>query len=311
MPALVVALGVTSLFARFGERVARRGPIGFCRFRHRHQRQQERLPDGCIDCRALLRVDPIVTARTRLQEHGVHPLQHGRCITARPVGAQHGGVEVRDEHLARGVKQARIRTTKTIDRLLRIPHQEHARLRARTRIAGKPALQNAPLHRVRVLKLVEQQMLVARIESHLQVSRRVFVLHQAGGFPFQVGEVHRARLALVGLIAIDERIAQGEQRRVDGAHVHFLAACLIDSQRFAHSGVQGNQGLRLIIANRLDERLGRLAGARLAGLRMERAEQVIESLFAGGFIRHIDRTCSRGCHFNLRRTFALGGAALP
>ncbi len=311
LAAFVVALRIASLLARLGQRIARRGFAGLRDLRHRHERQQQRLAGGGIDGGALLGVDGIVAPRTRLQEDGVDPLQHGRRVAARAIGAQHGGIEPGDEHVARGLEQARIGAAETVDRLLRVAHQEHRRPHARALVTAQPPLQDAPLHRVGVLEFVEQQVLVARVQPHLQVGGGVFVAHQAGGFPLEVGEVHRARLALVGLVPLDQRIAEGEQRGVDGTHAALVAARVVSGQGLAQRAVQVDQRLRAAFADGLDQRLGRFACTRLAGLRMERGEQHLERIAARSRIRQVERARRRHCRFDLHRTLALRRAALP
>ena len=137
------------------------------------------------------------------------------------------------------------------------------------------------------------------------------MLHQARRFPFEIGEIHRARLALVRLIAIDQCVAQSEQCSVDGAHVGFLAAGLNRRQRFAERGVQGHQRLCVLVADGFDERLGRLAGACLAGLRMEGGEERIKCLRARGLVRHIRSARSSHRRLDGHGALALGRTTLP
>ena len=311
LAALGIALRIAGFFARLGEGIARRGFVSLFGFGHRHQRQQQRLPHGCVHGSALLGVDGIVAARPRLQEHGIDPLQHGRRVATRAIGTQHGRIEFCNQHFARSVEQPGIGAPEPVDRLLRIAHEEHAWLRASAGITGQPALQDAPLHRIRILKLVEQQMLVARVEPHLQVSGRIVLLHQARRFPFEIGEIHRARLALVRLIAVDECIAQRKQCSVDGAHAGLLATRLKRRQSFAKRGMQGHQRLRVLVADGFDERLGRLASACFAGLRVERGEQRFKRLRASSLVRHIHAARSSDRRFDGHRALAFGRTALP
>jgi hypothetical protein len=50
------------------------------------------------------------------------------------------------------------------------------------------------LQRVGVLELVQQDVLVARIQAGLQVGGAGLVVEQAVGLPFEVGEVQHALL---------------------------------------------------------------------------------------------------------------------
>ncbi|MNT31190.1 hypothetical protein D3C72_1670160 [compost metagenome] len=157
-------------------------------------------------------------------EHGVDPVQHLGTVAPRAVGAQHGGAEIGLQHGARRAEQAGVGATETVDRLLGIAHQEHGRLLAKALVAGQPALQDPPLERIGVLELVEQQVLVARVQPHLQVGGGLLVGHQPGRQPFEIREIHRALVVLVALVALEQGIAKPVQREVDGQHGGLAAA---------------------------------------------------------------------------------------
>ncbi|MNM79164.1 hypothetical protein D3C81_910890 [compost metagenome] len=229
-PAFLVAQGIALPCARLGQRVAvGRGVgrrLGFQPFigRFLDQRQQPDRPAGLAQGRGLGFIQRITTLGARMVEHGVDPVQHLGTVAPRAIGPQHGGAEIGLQHGARRAEQAGVGATETVDRLLGIAHQEHGRLLAKALVAGQPALQDPPLERIGVLELVEQQVLVARVQPHLQVGGGLLVGHQPGRQPFEIREIHRALVVLVALVALEQGIAKPVQRKVDGQHGGLAAA---------------------------------------------------------------------------------------
>ncbi|MCY1219269.1 hypothetical protein D9M72_312380 [compost metagenome] len=273
-----------------------------------YQRQQPHRTAAFGQRRGLRLVQRVAPLGARRVEHGIDPVQHLGTVAPRAVGAQHRRPERVAQHLAGGAEQARVGAAEAVDRLLGIAHQEHGRALAQARVASQPALQDAPLQRVGVLELVEQQMAVTRIEPHLQVGGGLFVRHQARGLPFQVSEVHRALLVLVPLVARQQGIADAEQRAVDRQHRGFATTradvvkhgadrCMLVQQRLDHAFAAGG----------LDQRRGAPQRTRAAGGGEERGAQLREHPF-GGLAGRRARFAPRGDRH--QRIGDAGGVAL-
>ena len=132
------------------------------------------------------------------RKHGIDHVDDGARVAPGHVLRQRLGVETGDEEIARHRKEARLGATKAVDRLLRIADQEDARTRG-VRIRCQPGEQDLPLQGIGVLELVEQDVLVTRIQPRLQEGRRRLVAQKAQHRPFGVGEIDLPARALEGI----------------------------------------------------------------------------------------------------------------
>ncbi len=72
-----------------------------------------------------------------------------------------------------------------------------------------------PLQRVGVLKFVEQQVPVARVQLQGQGGRMLLALQQAAGQPFGVGKVDHPLLRLGFLVRPEQRMAEQQAMAVE------------------------------------------------------------------------------------------------
>ena len=84
-------------------------------------------------------------------------------------------------------------------------------------VAVQPAFERRPLQRIGVLKLVQQYMLVTRVEARMQVGGVIVVGQQARRQPLDIGEVEHGARGLEGLVLADQGFACDKQIRVEGA----------------------------------------------------------------------------------------------
>ena len=126
--------------------------------------------------------------RGNTEEQRVHDVDDRLCITPRHVLLATHSAELVREEIGGNAEQARFGATKTIDRLLGVADHEDARPR-RVRIGIEPRTQNLPLQGIGVLELVQQHMLVTRIETGLQERCRFFVAQQFEHLPLRVDKI--------------------------------------------------------------------------------------------------------------------------
>ena len=128
------------------------------------------------------------------RKHPVHRSDHGWRAAARSVLLQPGRGKIAFQILRRDLEQARLGTPEAVDRLLRVAHQEDAGPVPGRAIGRQPGLHDLPLQGVGVLKLVQQDVLVAAIQLVLHVFRILAAAQELEHAPFHIGEIqHLAR----------------------------------------------------------------------------------------------------------------------
>ena len=132
-------------------------------------------------------------------------------------------IELGFEIVAGEFEQARIRAAKAVDRLLGVTYHEYARRAPGVDRGIEPAFDDLPLQGIGVLKLVEQNVAIARIQLVLHIGGVVALGEQGARAVFDVGEVEHAARVLERLImmqqvlAADQHIAIEAQRGLFGA----------------------------------------------------------------------------------------------
>ena len=135
----------------------------------------QRQPDYAALLRALSRVTAkfIRQFSGRFRHHRVNHLHHALRIAPRVVAREQRALQAIAHKARSRFKHLRLGAAKAINTLLGIAHDEHARAistlsaTARAHIAREPGLQRLPLQRIRVLKLINQQMAQLRIQALL------------------------------------------------------------------------------------------------------------------------------------------------
>ena len=151
-------------------------------------------------------------------EQRIDHIDHGRRISPGVIIRQTHRVEAIRQPLGRMVENTVVGTAKAIDGLLRIAHQKNRRP-IRVRLVGRqPGQQNAPLHRVGVLELVEQQVAVSGIQPRLQVRSAVGVIQQTIDLDLKIGVVHQTPLTLEGFELGEQRGAGGQRCGIEFKH---------------------------------------------------------------------------------------------
>ena len=146
--------------------------------------------------------------RRSTEEQRVHDVDDRPCVAPRHVLFATHSAELAREEIGGNAEQARFGATKTIDRLLGVADHEDARPR-RVRIGIEPRTQNLPLQRIGVLELVQQHMLVTRVETGLQERRGLFVAQQLEHLPLRVDKIDLPPRLL-------ERVDMRQERREHG-----------------------------------------------------------------------------------------------
>ena len=125
-----------------------------------------------------------------------------------------------DQVVARQAEQPCLGTAKAVNRLLRVAHQKDRRHAVSTGSSAKPALQHPPLQRIGILKFVQQNMPVTRIQLELQVFGLIRIRQQARDLPFDIGEIQHAACVFEALVVRQQGVA--DRQRVSVELVHAL-----------------------------------------------------------------------------------------
>ena len=133
-------------------------------------------------------------------KHRIHPGHHCGRTASGFVLRKRSRVVVSAQPFGGGRKQTRVSTSKTIDGLLGVAHQKHRGAVAVSAIGIQPGAQNAPLQGVGVLKLIQEQMLPARVQFHEHGGGIHLVFKQSGHFQLGIGEIQPALFSLEPMI---------------------------------------------------------------------------------------------------------------
>ncbi len=214
-------------------------------------------------------------------ERGIDPGDHPGCAAPGLVLRKVLGIEMAFEKGARLREHPRLGPAKAVDRLLGVAHHEQRRPLAGATVGIQPLAQDAPLQRVGVLELVEQQVLVAGIQLHLERGRGLLVGEQAAGLPLGIGKIEAVALGLEVLVEIEQGEAGGEAPAVEPERGLFLEQGLCRQHPLAQAAVQF-QELRAGGRRQAPVHLLRgLPGARLALLREQGGLDAVEPRLIG------------------------------
>ena len=151
-----------------------------------------------------------------LRHHRVHSGQYLRRIAPGVVAGQAHTLQRAADKALRGAEYLRLGAAKTVNALLGVAHNEHARpgTAARPRVAVQPGRQSLPLQRVGVLKLVNQQVAHGGIQALLHPGPQLRVGQQHQGGTLQIGHVDPAALAFDGGKRLKQHTDQTHQALV-------------------------------------------------------------------------------------------------
>ena len=144
----------------------------------------------------------------RQQHHLVDQADDDRRIAPRVVATQQITTQAIGHKSLCRLKHLRFCPAKAVNALLGVAHQEHARRVASARIAGQPSAQGLPLQRIRVLKLIDQQVAHAGIQPLLHPAAKHVIGHQRQCRTLQIPHVDPAAFAFELGVFHDQQAGQ-------------------------------------------------------------------------------------------------------
>ena len=215
--------------------------------------------------------------------HRVDRGDHSHSIAPGVVAGQHIAAKGGNHKCLRGLEHLRLGAAKTVNALFWVAHQKHAGRWPCPAIPTEPRRQCLPLQRVGVLKLVNHQMLDARVQPLLHPTRQHRVAQHGEGGALHIVHVNPAALTF------QRGELRNQQPRQPG-HALLVNPGVMLLARRAHTQHQVLRGPHCFNPNNFFTQLARRAGAR-----QQRSQHALKICIGNGLLQRHTQSAKGFC----------------